>query len=319
MITKNRLSVLAMVILAVVSVAYIVQVGLHVGTPAHRNATVAVPDTNGILVGSRVLARGIEVGRVTDIRPTAAGAELDFEYDDSLSIPVDSTFRVDSLSALGEAYIAVLPHKSSGPYLSDGALVDSNNVESSTTFKELSERLTVALRQIGPQKVQRIFRELDTGLPEGGEVVADLNRAGSILAAELTQQRDAFVTLLATLQPLLIRSGPIPQQLRETSPLLDGFGHAVVEILVGARDVTVLGGPLFTGIRDGASPFLNELQAFLDTNSANLNTIGVNLLPAARAGAASLKSVDLGRLLNNFVAATHPEGAVTVHVPIGGR
>ncbi len=64
---------------------------------------------------------------------------------------------------------------------------------------------------------------------------------------------------------------------------------------------------------------VDELQAFLDANAKDLNTIGVNLLPAARAGAASLNGVDISRVLDSFLAATRDKGVLTLTVPTGGR
>ena len=56
-----------------VSIAYIFNVGLHIKTIGAKHATITVPDTNGILVGSRVLLRGIEIGHVTDISQSVEG------------------------------------------------------------------------------------------------------------------------------------------------------------------------------------------------------------------------------------------------------
>ena len=318
MITKTRVSVLAMIVLAALSITYILNVGLHVKTAATRTATMMVPDTNGLLVGSRVLLRGIEIGHVTAIRQTNTGAQLQLDYADSVRIPTQSVFRVDNLSALGEAYVAVMPDTADGPYLADNATILPQQVQVPTTFKELSEQLTTMLREVGPSQIQRIFADMDDGLPDGTEVIGDLNRAGTLLTSELTQNGDSLVTLLSTLQPLIMRTPAVPALMAAPTPQLNAFGHGLNKVFVGARDVTVIG-PLLVGTRDGASPVLHELQAFLDTNSANLNTIGVNLLPAARAGAASLKTVDTGRLLDQFLTATTPQGGLTIHVPGGGR
>ncbi|AZG47679.1 MlaD family protein [Gordonia insulae] len=318
MITKTRVSVLAMLVLAAVSVAYIMNVGLHVRTPSERSASLVVPDTNGIMTGSRVLLRGIEIGHVVGIDQTATGVKLTLNYDQAQQIPVDSRFRVDNLSALGEAYVAVLPETAAGPYLAENATIDTDRVSVPTTFKELSEQLTVLLQQTDSDAVRRIFGTVDEGLPDGVDVLGTLNRAGGLLSGELTQQSDSFITLLSTMQPLLMRSAPIPALMRETSPRMLGFGTGFEELLASVRDATVTG-PLLAGIRDGGSPLFTELQKFLDENSAHLNVIGVNLLPAAQAGAASLRTVDVGAVLDRALAATTPRGALTVRVPAGGR
>ncbi|MDV7171879.1 MlaD family protein [Gordonia amicalis] len=319
MITKTRISVIAMIAPAVVSVGYIMNVGLHVRTPNLRSATMVVPDTNGIVVGSRVLMRGIEIGHVTGIAQVVEGVEVAWDYDADVQIPESSIFRLDNLSALGESYVAVMPDGKAGPFLSEGQRVDQRRVLVPTTFKELSQRLTVLLRQVDPTKVRRIVGEVDAGLPDGAEVLTSISRAGSLLAGELTEQSDAFVTLLSTLQPLIMSTGNVPAQLAATTPLVPRFGREFNVTLEAIADVTVFGVGTEKGIGEGAGPVVDELQAFLDANAKDLNTIGVNLLPAARAGAASLNGVDISRVLDSFLAATRDKGVLTLTVPTGGR
>ncbi|MEO9326527.1 MlaD family protein [Gordonia aurantiaca] len=318
MITKTRVSVVAMLALAALSITYILNVGLHVKSPSAKHATITVPDTNGILVGSRVLLRGIEIGHVTGIRQSPDGAEITWDYDDSHKVPVASTFRVDNLSALGEAYVAVLPTTADGPYLKDNARIDGESVSTSATFKELSERVTEVLGQTDPARVQRIFAELDLGLPDGMEVIEDLNRASRLLTAELTQRADQLTTLLATMQPLLMRSAPIPALMRAATPNLEGFGRGFSAMESGTKDAIDWSGPMYTGITTGASPLVAALQKFLDDSGADLKIIGDNLLPSARSGAAALRTVDLGRMLDNLLDATD-SGALEVEIPAGGR
>jgi virulence factor Mce-like protein len=319
MITRTKISVLAMVVLAVSSVFYMTRVGLHVDAlSSNKTASMVVPDTNGLLVGSRVLLRGMPIGHVTGLEPSAYGVDVTWNYSDDRKIPVDSAFRVDNLSALGETYVSVLPSSINGPYLGNGEAIAREQVSTPTTFKELSEKLTKILGQIDPDQVQGIFSTLDVGLPDDVRVIGDLNRAGTYLADEFTQQQDNLVTLLATLQPLLMRSGDMPGNFKATAPLMAGFGTGFQDLLNSVRDATVRG-PLLAGIRDGASPLFSELQKFLDITSADLNVIGVNLLPAASAGAASLRTVDMGRMLDKVLAATSPPGAVTITIPTGAN
>ncbi|OZG30850.1 mammalian cell entry protein [Williamsia sp. 1138] len=319
MITRTKISVLAMVLLAVSSVFYMTRVGLHVDAlSSTRSASMVVPDTNGLLVGSRVLLRGVPIGHVTDLEPAADGVDVRWNYSDERKIPINSAFRVDNLSALGEAYVSVLPSSINGPFLGDGDVIAREQVSTPTTFKELSEKLTDILGQVDPDQVQGIFSTLDVGLPDDVRVIGDLNRAGTYLADEFTQQQDNLVTLLATLQPLLMRSGDMPENFRATAPLMADFGTGFQDLLNSVRDATIRG-PLLAGIRDGASPLFTELQTFLDLTAADLNVIGVNLLPAASAGAASLRTVDMGRMLDKVLAATSPPGAVTITIPAGAN
>jgi virulence factor Mce-like protein len=319
MITRTKVSLIGMIVIAIASFLYMDRLGLHTGVGDEvRTAQLVITDTNGLVVGSRVLLRGIAIGYVTELTPSAERVDVTWEYDRSYSIPSDSSFRVDNLSALGEPYVAVLPTSTSGPYLEDNATISPDQVVVPTTFKELSERLTRLLEQVEPDQVQNIFATIDTGLPEDVDVPGNLSRAGELLASTFTQQSDNFTTLLSTLQPLLMSSETIPGGLRGVTPHLAPFGAGFSGVLDGIR-FAVQKGPLRDGIEYGVSPFLVELQKFLDQSATDLNTIGVDLLPGVTAGATSMRTVNVGNLLDVLLESTTTEGAVTVHVPTPGR
>ncbi|MBC2639487.1 MULTISPECIES: MlaD family protein [unclassified Rhodococcus (in: high G+C Gram-positive bacteria)] len=319
MTVKTQLSIVGMVVIAVLSFLYMGRAGLHVSRfDDVRTATLDVPDTNGLVVGSRVLLRGVAIGHISDMTTSADHIEVAWNYENGRSIPADSAFRVDNLSALGEPYLAVLPSSNAGPYLEDGATVPASQVVVPTTFKELSERLTRLLEQVDPERVQSIFDTIDVALPDDFAVLNNLNRAGELLAATLSQQSDTLTTLFDTLQPLLMDSATVPEGFRGTTPIVAEFGSGFHDVLGGIRFATEKG-PLRDGIANGASPFIGELQTFLDHTAPDLQVIGVNLLPSVQAGAAAMRTVDVGRLLDNVMAATTSGDALTVHLSPSGR
>ncbi|GAB24052.1 Mce family protein [Gordonia polyisoprenivorans NBRC 16320 = JCM 10675] len=324
MITKTRVSAIAMLTLVIVSIYYMTTVGLQIADVTDtRTAKMVVADSNGLMVGSRVLLRGVQIGEVTSIDPIADGVEVTWKYGKSYRIPEGSAVRLDDLSALGESYVAVLPTTQDGPYLANGATVPRQNVAQPTTFRELSSRVTDFLKQVNPDEVQRIFTELDVGFPDGADVINDLNRAGTLLAEQITQQRDNLITLLSTLQPLLMRSGNIPADLAQSAPLMKQFGPSFALLLHGIGDAKPIignsvGVSLHDAIMNGASPFLAIVQKLLDESSGDLHVIGVNLLPAAQAGAAAMSTVRLSPVLGTLLGATTPNGALTIRVGGGG-
>ncbi|MGX6511026.1 MlaD family protein [Rhodococcus sp. SJ-2] len=316
---KTALSVTGMVVIAVLSFVYMSQSGLRTGFMEDvYTARVEVPDTNGLVEGSRVLLRGIAIGEVTDITASADGIDVAWKYNRDQPIAVDSTIRLDNLSALGEPFLAVWPHTASGPFLEDHAVVSPEQVVVPTTFEELSERLTGLLTQVEPEGVRDIFRTLDVALPDDPRVHGNLTRAGELMAATLTQNSDQFTTLLRTVQPLLLDSESIPEGLRGTVPRVAEFGSGFTDLLAGIRFASDKG-PLNAGIKYGASPFIGELQKFLDATAGDLEIIGVNLLPAMSEAANSIRAMDIGTLMNNILTSTESGDAVTVKVEAPGN
>ncbi|WP_036511508.1 MlaD family protein [Nocardia aobensis] len=315
---KTVASVAGMAVIAASSFVYLDHIGLETGAFRHiRTAGMSVPDTNGLVVGSRVLLRGVAIGHVTAVTPSADHAEISWNYDDGYRIPVDSRFRVDNLSALGEAYLAVQPTTERGPYLGDGAKVPTAHVVVPTTFQELSARLTRMLEQVEPERIREIFQTVDVALPEDPWVLNDLSRAGELLAKTLTQRSGDLTQLLTALQPLLQSTDTVPADLAGATPKLAEFGSGFTDVLGGVHFAASFG-PL-TSIEDGAAPLIDALQSFLDKSSGDLHTLGVDLLPGVRAGAAAMSTVDLGRFLDNALASTESGDAVTVHIRPAGR
>ena len=315
---KTLMSVVGMIAIAAASFVYMGKAGLQFGAFENVNsARMEIRDTNGLVVGSRVLLRGVAIGHVSEVSASADSIEVGWNYTRGQSIPVDSVFRVDNLSALGESYLSVLPPSESGPFMQDGDSVPESQVVVPTTFKELSERLTRLLEQVDPVQVQQIFETVDIALPDDFAVLNNLSRAGELLAARLAQQSDNVTTLFETLQPLLMESGTLPAGLRDSTPQVAEFGQGFHDLLTGIH-FAVVKGPLRDGIAEGVSPFLGELQTFLDETAPSIEAIGVNLLPAVQAGAASVRTVDIGRLLDNILAATASGDALTVHARIPG-
>ncbi|MFC8529929.1 MlaD family protein [Nocardia sp. NPDC057227] len=316
---KTPLSVLGMVALAAGSLVYLGDIGLEPGAFADTStASMTIPDTNGLVAGSRVLLRGVQVGHISAVHTSAAGVTVDWNYERDTRIPVASRFRVDNLSALGEAYLAVLPPSSSGPFLADGAAVPAEQIVVPTTFDELSRRLTTLLEQIEPEQVSAIFATVDTALPEDPWVLGDLNRAGRLLSAMLLQRSGSLTRLLDTIQPLLRQTATVPDDLAATTPMLADFGSGFRDLLGGIHFAASFG-PLKDGIEYGAGPLIDQLQGFLDDTAADLNILGTELLPGVTAGGAALSTVNIGRLLDNALAATGPGDAVTVRVTVPGR
>ncbi|MBH0776705.1 MlaD family protein [Nocardia bovistercoris] len=314
MMLRTGLSILGMLAVAATSIVCVDRLGLETGAFDHvRTAEMALPDTNGLVVGSKVLLRGVPIGYVTDISPYPDRVDVSWSYDRDYDIPVRSRYRVDNLSALGETYLSVLPATSSGPYLSDGATVDPALVVVPTTLQELSARLTRLLRQVEPDRIRDIFAVLNVALPEEVRVLGDLERAGQLLAHAVTAQSGNLTTLLRTMQPLLLDSAWLPGDLAGAGPNLAPFARGFSDMIDGMH-FAVEFGPLRDGIKYGAGPFLDEVQAFLDLTADDLGIIGARLLPGTRAGAAALRGVDIGRFLDNALAATASGDAMTIHI-----
>lgn len=311
---RVAVSMVGLSAIAVSSVLYMNVLGLGLEpSPYNREAEVTVPDISGLLVGSKVLMRGVPIGEIAALRPHADGVDVTWKYDDDYRIPADSRYRIDMLSALGEPYLAVNPPGTQGPYLEDSAVVPAGQVTVPTTVQELSARLTRVLDQVDPEQVRAIIGELDTALPDDGLVLVDLSRAWSLFAQMASAQKDDLAVVLDKVQALLADSAWLPGSLTATSVDLRRLGVDMGLWLSHSATDVVKFAPFPEGISEGTGPFINELQKFLDKASPGLQVLGVATLPAVRAAAGAIATVNIAQLLDSAITDS-AGGAVSVHV-----
>ncbi len=86
-----------------------------------------LPAAGGLYRFSNVTYRGVQIGKVTDVKLTENGAEATLSLDTSPKIPADLQAEVRSVSAVGEQYVDLRPRTDSGPYLQDGSVIAMDN------------------------------------------------------------------------------------------------------------------------------------------------------------------------------------------------
>jgi virulence factor Mce-like protein len=315
---RTVISLAAMLVISTLSLIYMKSLGLPLEFDDKKTASMMVGDTNGLVVGSRVLLRGSDIGKVTALHPSADGVVAELEYEDGVRIPTRSDFRVDNLSALGETYISVAPTVESGPYLTDDEHIDPSRVVVPATIKELSQRFTTLLNQLDEKKVQSIFAELDRGLPDGTRTIAAVERAGIITAAMMQDTSGSLNEVLTNAQTMLLESGFIPPGLAGSAQHVASFGKGFDDVMSAAVSFTHFA-PLPDALAFGTGPLLDNVQAFLDRSAMDIKILAVDLLPAAQSSAQSLRSINLGTLLDRAMTATAVGGALSVEVSPRGK
>src|SRR5215217_2179611 len=92
-----------------------------------NEVTLQLPTSGGLYRFSNVTYRGVQVGKVTEMRLTPNGAEATLSIDTSPKIPANLVAEVRSVSAVGEQYVDLRPRTDSGPYLEDGSVIAMDN------------------------------------------------------------------------------------------------------------------------------------------------------------------------------------------------
>ncbi len=141
-----------------------------------------VSDRSGLVMdpGAQVKLRGVQVGRVSAIKPNGQ-VKLQLElYPDQLQyIPANVEAQITAPTAFGAKYVElVTPDRPSAKRLTAGAVLKSRNVsvEVNTTF----QNLVGVLNQIDPAKLNAVLSALGEGFRGKGEALGqattDLNQ-----------------------------------------------------------------------------------------------------------------------------------------------
>ncbi|HET9142276.1 MCE family protein [Actinophytocola sp.] len=128
MLTRTvRLQLVAFFVIAVLAVVYALfrftDLGKVFGAEGYT-VQLNLADSGGIFSNAEVTYRGVNVGRVGELRLTADGLQVDLNIDpDAPDIPADLDAVVANRSAVGEQYVDLRPRTAAAPYLSAGSVI----------------------------------------------------------------------------------------------------------------------------------------------------------------------------------------------------
>ena len=314
---RNLMSFSALAAIIAFAAAYIGSFDLHIGPPDKRtNLSMSVPDVKGLVVGSNVLLRGVPVGKVTKVQSSVRDATIDFYVDADHRIPVDTNVRLDNLSALGEAYIGLMPQMDHGPMLQDGQHIATEAVTVPPSIAQLATSVVRVLNQLDPDQLKRTLGEADAALPDPERVLPNLARASVLLRNMADSMNGRGQEVLDNSQTLLSNAGWVGPTLAELGPSVRAAGKGVSGTFVGMMRTVVSDNPanilLF-------QQFLARIQQFLDTRGPDVKVLAQALTPQFTGIGGALMNFDSGQILSNALSGIPEEGAITLHVTIPDR
>ena len=278
-----------------------------------------LPRTGGLYQFSNVTYRGVQIGRVTDVHATRAGAEATLSLATSPKVPADLQANVLSVSAVGEQYVDLQPRTDSALYLRDGSVIAAKSTSVPQAVGPMLDRLSTLLDTIPKEKLSKLLDESFKGLNGSGDELATLFESTSRVAGDLNAVADRARTLID-----------------DSKPLLDGGVVSTEALRTWARGLAGVTGQLATddpqfrgllangpGALDEASQLLNQIKPTLPVLLANLATVGQigityhasveQLLVLLPPFIASLQTVGLPR--NNPTGFTQGDFTLTLNDP----
>ena len=268
-----RIQLVIFTITSIVGIAAMVLVYMQVPTllgVGRITVKLELPRTGGLYQFSNVTYRGVQIGKVTDVRAVRGGAEATLSLATSPKIPADLQASVLSVSAVGEQYVDLLPRTDSGPYLRDGSVIAVTDATVPQKVGPMLDQVSALLQSIPKERLTQLLDESFKGLNGSGDDLAALLESSSTVAADFDGVADRARALLDDGRPLLDGLAESADALRSWTGSLAG-----VTGQLSANDPQIRGvlanGP---GALNEASQLLNQVRPTLPVLLANLTTVG---------------------------------------------
>ena len=226
--------------------------------------------TGGLYQFSNVTYRGVQIGRVTDVRATRAGAEATLSLATSPKIPADLQASVLSVSAVGEQYVDLLPRTDSGPYLRDGSVIPVSDTTVPQKVGPMLDQVHALLASIPKERLSNLLEESFKGLNGSGDDLGALLNSLSTVAGDFDKVSDRARTLIDDSRPLLEAQAASADALRVWTRSLAGVTGQLNTNDPQIRTLLNTG----PGALDEAASLLNQVKPTLPVLLANLTTVG---------------------------------------------
>ncbi len=261
--------------------------------------TLHLPTTGGLYEFSNVTYRGVEVGKVTGIRPTSEGVTVTMSLTTSPRIPADLKANVRSVSAVGEQYVDLEPSSDDGPFLEDGSVITGDRTSIPQAVGPMLDQMSGLVDSIPTGTLTGLLDESFKALNGTGYELGSLFDSSARLAADANATGDQVRTLIDDSRPLLDGQADSTDAITTWARSLAGITRQVADDDQAVRTILQTG----PEAANEASRLLADVKPTLPVLMANLTTVG-------QVGVAFHPSLEqLLVLLPPYLAATQSYGS----------
>jgi phospholipid/cholesterol/gamma-HCH transport system substrate-binding protein len=170
---------------AVIVAAALVAGGVLVYQASHKGKQVTVyfPEAIGVYPGSKVRVLGVPVGTVDAIQPQGTQVKVTMTVNSGVAVPADAKAVVIAASVVSDRYIQLTPAYTSGPQLTDNAVIPVSRTAVPVEVDEIYTSLNRFAQALGPNGLNKngaLSELVKTG-------AANLTGNGTNLHAMITQ------------------------------------------------------------------------------------------------------------------------------------
>lgn len=259
----------------------------------------------GLYPNANVTYRGLVVGRILSVRSTSLGAQAKLSIESDTKIPQDLSASIESMSAIGEMYLDLLPRRGGGPWLREGSVIPASRVNLPAEIGKTLEKVTSLLKSVDPQDLKTVIDESFTILNGQGEALRGLVIAVNQLIHE------AHGSIKPTVQ-LIDQLGPLLQSQIESAPAIRAWAVSLSQV---TGTIAVHDGEL-RRVLESAGPTATELAQLFEEWRPTLPILLANLVTVEQVLAVYNPALEqILVLLPPLMAASQGAGMLNIENP----
>ena len=261
-----------------------------------------LPQTGGLYSGGNVTYRGTEVGRVEDVRLTRAGVEAVLSLKSGIDIPSDLRAEVHSQSAIGEQYVALMPHSGDAPPLRDGDVIALTDTSVPPDINTLLAEANAGLRAIPRDNLKTVIDESYLAVGGLGPELSRIVDGSTDLAIEARKHLDPLIRLIDQAQPVL-------DSQTNTSEAIAAWASQVASVTtqLQTHDRSV------ARVLDGGAAATDAVRALIDRVSPTLPILLANLVSVGQVAVTYHDNIEQLLVLFPQVVSAAQAGLVANH------
>ena len=261
-------------------------------------------ESGGIFTGAEVTYRGVNIGRVSDMKLTKNGIDAVLDIDNKYDkIPRDTLALVGNKSAVGEQYVELQPKKDGGPFLKDGSKIAQPDTRTPVSPQELLTNTDAFVRSVPQSDLRTVVAESGAAFKDAGP---SLGRIIDTSNSFIKTANENFATTSALI--------------RDSRVVLQTQVDKGSDIRSFTRDLALFSGTLagsdadLRKLIDNGSATANQLRTFLQQNRVNLGQLINNLVTTNQVTVKHLAGIRQLLIAYPYVVA----GGFTVAQKTGG-
>lgn len=268
-----RIQLMLFMIASVIGVAAMVLVYIQAPTLlgiGRITVTLELPAAGGLYKFGNVTYRGIQVGKVTDVRVIdGRRVEATLSLPTSPKIPANSLAKVRSVSAVGEQYVDLQPPDDGPPYLKNGSVITVDRTSIPEPVGPMLDQLHALVGSIPKDNLGPLLDESFKAFNGAGYDIGSLLDSSSTALRDLDAVADQNRLLVDDSVPLLDAQAETTDSLRLWARSVAGLTDDLVAHDAQVRSLLQTG----PGAAQEVSRLLQQAKPTLPVLLANLTSL----------------------------------------------